>query len=198
MNYDIGMKNAVILHGVPEKENYYDPAKPSESNAHWLPWLQKELIIRDIKADTPEVPFAYEPQWELWCREVARFDITPDTILVGHSGGAGFWLRYLSEHTELQVDKVVLVAPWLDPDKTLKEPFYAPPFDSNMTERMKGIVIFRSDDDSESVQQSVARITKEIHGVTVREFTGYGHFTYENLHGIAFPELLQEIIANKI
>jgi hypothetical protein len=57
------MKNAIILHGCPGKTGYYDPALPNESNAHWLPWLQKELIIRDIKADTPEVPHSYEPKW---------------------------------------------------------------------------------------------------------------------------------------
>ena len=83
------MQNAIILHGAPEKEHYYDPEKPSESNAHWLPWLQKELLLRDIAAVTPEIPLSFEPKWNLWCREVARFDITPDTTLVGHSAGGG-------------------------------------------------------------------------------------------------------------
>lgn len=31
---------AIILHGMPDKEEYYDPANPSQSNRHRIPWLQ--------------------------------------------------------------------------------------------------------------------------------------------------------------
>ena len=190
------MKNAIILHGAPEKENYYDANKPSESNAHWLPWLQKELIIRDIKADTPEVPYSYEPQWDIWCREVERFDITPETILIGHSAGGGFWLKYLSEHPELHVGLVVLVAPWVDPDKTLKEDFFAGELDRTLVARTDGVALFRSDDDSDNVLQSVDKILAAVDDITVKDFEGYGHFTYLNLEGIAFPELLETVLSH--
>jgi predicted alpha/beta hydrolase family esterase len=189
------MKNAIIVHGAPEKENYYDPKKPSESNAHWLPWLQKELILRDIAAQTPEIPLSYEPKWELWCREAERYDMTPDTILVGHSCGGGFWLKYLSQHPDKQVGKVVLVAPWLDPDETLEEDFFAGDFDSGVVARTQGITVFVSDDDSESVHKSLERIKREIPDIRVRPFHGLGHFTYENLHGVEFPDLRDEILS---
>lgn len=189
------MKNAIILHGAPEKEHYYDPKKPSESNAHWLPWLQKELLIRDIAAVTPEIPLSFEPKWDLWCTEVERFDIAADTILVGHSAGGGFWLKYLSLHPELRVGKVVLVGPWLDPDQTLEENFFAGDFDPQLAARTGGLVVFESDDDSDTVKQSINRIKNEIHGITYRQFRGYGHFTYENLQGVSFPELLDEVLA---
>src|SRR4051812_28906502 len=109
------MKNAIILHGKPDQQQYYDPAIPSESNSHWLPWLQKQLIVKDILAVAPEVPFAFDCNWPVWQKEVERFTIGPDTVLIGHSTGAGFWIKYLSIHPELKVNKVVLVAPWLDP-----------------------------------------------------------------------------------
>lgn len=183
------------MHGAPEKEHYYDPKKPSESNAHWLPWLQKELLLRDIAAVTPEIPLSFEPKWNLWCREVARFDITPDTILVGHSAGGGFWLKYLSQYPELQAGKIVLVAPWLDPDHTLKENFFEGDFDPNLAQRTKGLVIFESNDDSDSVKQSITRIKAEVTGVSAQLFRGYGHFTYENLGGTMFPELRDEVLS---
>ena len=189
------MKNAIILHGAPEKEHYYAHDLPSESNAHWLPWLQKELMIRDIKADTPEVPLAYEPKWDVWCREVERFDITPDTMLIGHSAGGGFWVKYLSLHPELRVDKVVLVAPWVDPDKTLEEDFYAGELDRTLVQRTNGVTIFRSDDDSDNVLTSIDRILENVDDVQVKDFHGYGHFTYQNLGGEAFPELLKVLVA---
>jgi predicted alpha/beta hydrolase family esterase len=190
------MKNAIILHGAPEKEHYYDHRKPSESNAHWLPWLQKELIIRDIAAMTPEIPLSFEPKWDLWCREVERFDITPDTILVGHSAGGGFWLKYLSQNPQIRVARTVLVAPWLDPGRTLEEDFFAGDFDPQLASRSGQIVIFESDDDSDSVKVSIRRIQSEIQGIQYRTFEGYGHFTYDNLQGICFPELLDEVLSN--
>jgi predicted alpha/beta hydrolase family esterase len=188
------VKNAIILHGAPEKENYYDPKLPSESNAHWLPWLQKELLIRDIAAATPEIPLSFEPKWNVWCREVERFDITSETILVGHSAGGGFWLKYLSQHPELHVGKVVLVAPWLDPGRTLEEDFFAGEFDSGLASRTQGLIVLASDDDSESTLVSIDEITKQIKDIKLRTFPGYGHFTYDNLKGTEFPELLEEIL----
>lgn len=189
------MRNAIILHGAPEKEHYYDPKKPSESNAHWLPWLQKELIIRDVHAVTPEIPHAYEPRWTLWCREVERFDITPDTWLVGHSAGAGFFLKYLSIHPELKVDRVVLVAPWTDPDNTIEErSFFEFEWDPAVAGRTGGMSVFYAPDDSRSVQQTVAAIRHHTRGIHFKKFPpGYGHFTYENLNSITFPELLEEL-----
>lgn len=186
--------NAIILHGVPEKEYYYDPDKPSESNAHWLPWLQKELIIRGIKADTPEVPRAFEPQWPIWRREVERFDIGARTLLVGHSGGAGFWLRYLSQRPELRVAKVVLVGPWLDPHRTVAGSFFDFEIDRGLADRTGGMAIFHSRDDSDSVQVSVERILGGVDGVRLREFKNYGHFKDDNLGGQRFAELLDELL----
>lgn len=189
------MQNAIILHGAPERKFYYDSSLPSESNAHWLPWLQKELLVRDIAAATPEIPHSYEPKWDTWTREIARYDMTPETILVGHSAGGGFWAKYLSQHPELRVGKVILVAPWLDPDGTLQEDFFAGSLDAQLPERTRELVIFASDDDSASVQKSVARLMRDIPGARLRQFHGYGHFTYDNLGGVEFPELLSEVLS---
>src|SRR5438105_2169657 len=108
------MKNAILLHGLYTKQEYYDESEPSMSNAHWFPWLQRQLLLRDIKGDTPEVPFTYKMIWKDWVKEVERFEINEDTLLIGHSMGGGFWVRYLSERPELKISKVVLVAPWLN------------------------------------------------------------------------------------
>ena len=41
-------------------------------------------------------------------------NINRDTILIGHSAGAGFILKYLALHQNLKVRQVILVAPWID------------------------------------------------------------------------------------
>lgn len=107
------MKNAIILHGKsgPGEQEYYNPDFPAASNSHWIPWLQKQLMIRDIYAQTPEVPNSWKPDYATWCKEFERYDITPETVLVGHSCGGGFLVRWLSERPDVRVDKVVLVAP---------------------------------------------------------------------------------------
>jgi len=46
------MKNAILLHGTSSKEEYYSLEYPSASNSHWLPWLQKNLLVNDVHAVT--------------------------------------------------------------------------------------------------------------------------------------------------
>lgn len=164
------------------------------SNAHWIPWLQGQLLKHDIAAATPEVPLAYAPKWERWVKEVERFEIGPDTILVGHSTGAGFWIRWLSEHTEIKVGKAVLVAPYLDIEKESIPDFFDFKLDKNMVSRTKGLTIFHSDDDDPEMQSTVKFLRKNLKDFTYREFHNYGHFTYRALHTHKFPELLEECL----
>lgn len=109
------MKTAIILHGMPSKKEYYNPSSKAQSNKHWFPWIQRQLILRDILAQTPELPEPYEPVYEKWCSIFDQFKIDEETILIGHSCGAGFLVRWLSEH-KVNVSKVILVAPFLDPE----------------------------------------------------------------------------------
>jgi uncharacterized protein len=188
------MKNAIIIHGMPSKEEYYSPEYPSASNFHWLPWLQKQLIIRNIKADTPEMPFAYEPDYVIWKSEFERFDITPETILVGHSCGGGFIVRWLSEQTNIRVGKVVLVAPWLDTAHELSTGFFNFIIDPTLVSHTSGLTMFHSDDDDQDIISSVEVLGRELKGAVQVPFSGYGHFISEDLRVHGFPELLEEVL----
>jgi len=189
------MKNAIILHGGPSKEEYYDPNTPSESNAHWIPWLQGQLLKHEFAAATPEVPHSFDRNWSVWNTEVERFDITPETILVGHSTGAGFWIKYVSIHPNINVDKVVLVAPWLDPDHEQTKNFFDDfKIDPNLVTRTKGVTVLYSDDDQKSVLKTVEIIRQKVKGVAFKEFHGYRHFCIEDMKTTEFPELLQVIL----
>lgn len=189
-----GMKNAILLHGKPGKDEYYDASTPSCSNYHWFPWLQKQLIVKDIKADTPEVPFAYDPQYELWVKEVERFEIGPETTLVGHSCGGGFWVRYLSEHKDLKVGKVILVAPSLNPEKTWGAKFFDFVIDPELVHRTKELIIYHSSNDHDGIQESVRLLREKLSGLKYVEFENMGHFTVEDMPSSEFPELAEEII----
>ncbi|MDZ7786417.1 MAG: alpha/beta hydrolase [Candidatus Saccharibacteria bacterium] len=187
------MKNAIILHGQPGKEEYYDPERPSMSNAHWIAWLQAQLLKNDIAAATPEVPNAFHPDWDLWKQEVERFDINSNTIIVGHSRGGEFWLRYLSDNKDITVGKVVLVAPSLGWHYSDDHYFGDFIIDPGLAKRTNGITIFHSDNDGEGIQKSVKEIRDSIENIKYREFH-LGHFTFRSMGTDEFPELLDEVL----
>lgn len=188
-------KNAIILHGSTDEEEYFSIKYPSMSNSHWLPWLQKQLLVKGISTATPEIPNPYRLNWEVWRREFERFDITTETILVGHSCGGGFLVRWLSEHKDRKVGKVVLVAPWIDPTNMKKgqDDFFNFDIDPDLVSRTDGVTIFNSDDDMHVIQESVKILRKEIKNIGYKEFKGYRHFITKHMGTDAFPELLEEI-----
>lgn len=194
------MKNAILIHGKPGKNDYYNPAFPSSSNFHWFPWLQKQLLIAGIATQTPEMFMAWQPDYRIWSKELGHYDITPETILVGHSCGGGFIIQWLSEHKDIKVAKVVLVAPWLGSTgdtKTDDEPiggFFEFNIDPELANRVGSIIIFNSDNDAETIHSAVSRIRQAIPSVKYKEFHNYGHFCGSDLGKDEFPELLEEIV----
>lgn len=185
------MRNAILLHGLTGKDEYYNPNRPSSSNSHWFPWLQKKLLMEEVKADTPEVFHPYEMIWTSWVQEVERFTIGRETTLVGHSMGGGFWVRYLSEHPEILVDKVILVAPWVNLNHEKATDFFDFDLNPEIAERANEFIIFASDDDGKDVQNSVNYLIEKIPNAMVRTFHGYGHFTQRTLKDNTFPELFE-------
>lgn len=188
------MRNAIILHGLPDKHEYYSEKYPSASNSHWIPWLQKHLLMNNIKADTPELFKVYEPNYERFVKEIERYDITPETTLVGHSMGAGFWVRYLSENPQVVVDKVILVAPGINLGHNYDTDLFDFEIDPSIVVHSNNFVLFVSDNDSKIIQNSVNVLIEKLPNITVTEFHDYGHFTMKAMNTNAFPELLEAIL----
>lgn len=185
------MKTAVIVHGKPNREEYFEQQSPSPSNHHWIPWLQKQLLIRDYIAQTPEMPKPWAPHYPAWKKEFERFEISEKTILVGHSCGAGFLVRWLSEHNKVRVGRVILVAPWLDPNRNQTKGFFDFTVDPQMAARTDGLAIFNSDNDGDEVQESAMLLHNTIENHYYKEFHNYGHFCMEDMGTDQFPELLE-------
>jgi hypothetical protein len=45
---------------------------PSASNSHWIPWLQKQLLIKGHDVQTPEVVRPYLVDYDGWRTEFER------------------------------------------------------------------------------------------------------------------------------
>ena len=185
------MSQYILFHGTTDKDEYYSDKYPSLSNMHWFPWLQKQLLIQGHQAHTPEVFEAFAPTYEKWLRELNRYEINEETVLVGHSCGGGFLLRWLTEN-EVRVKKVILVAPWLDPAHQNSGSMFDFGFDDSISEKAE-VVVFYSTNDYEDVQKSVEMIKENLPELDYREFKNYGHFLINEI-GEKFPELREECL----
>lgn len=188
--------NAILVHGWAHRDEYYNPKYPTSSNSHWFPWLSKQLMIRDIHTVAVELPNSFYPNYDSWKKEFERFDISEETILVGHSCGGGFLVRWLSEAENIRVGKVVLVAPWLGirPDQDFDDSFFDFQIEPSIIEKTKGLMIFNSTNDVSEIQESVDKLMTELKGARLVVLENKGHFTERGLGSLEFPELLNELV----
>jgi len=190
------MKKAIIIHGYNDQSEYEDFNRPSPSNDHWLPWAQRQLLLKGIETQTPEMPGFYEPNYNKWKKTLDIFQPDPDTILVGHSCGGGFLVRWLSE-TKQKVGRVVLVAPWLDPEseKVIDPNFFDFVIDPEIASRTESLTVMYSADDEPAILKTIDILKSKLNNVHFREYKNKGHFVLGSLNSEKFPELL-EILTN--
>ena len=187
------MTNAIIIHGTCDEDEYFSDKYPSLSNSHWFPWLQKQLLINNIFTQTPEMPEAHKPDYDKWKKEFEKFDVNSETILVGHSCGGGFLIRWLSEN-KIKIKKLILVAPWLDPSREKTTTFFDFEIDNTIKDRAEEIHLLMSKDDDEDILKSVKIIRDQIPEILYHEFLDLRHFTYGHMKTDKFPELLNYIL----
>lgn len=188
------MQNAIIIHGMPSKEEFLDTTISSPASSHWLPWVKAQLEKRDIIVSIPEMPVPYEPEYTSWAALFEQNSITPKTILIGHSLGAGFLIRWLSEHPLVVIDKMVLVAPWIDPAGEITTGFFDFTLDTSIVNRTQGVIVMYSTDDEDVIMESVDLLRTALPGALFQKFTNKGHFTLGDFGTTAFPEILEHLI----
>jgi predicted alpha/beta hydrolase family esterase len=188
------MKNAIIVHGMPSRDEYYNPANPKQSEDHWLQWLTRELNARGIVTNALDFPKPYAPVYGTWKEVFERHPITTDTLLIGHSLGAGFLVRWLSEN-KTHVGKVALVAPFLDLNHNKVGPdFFDFKIDGDMGARTKGMAIFIAPEDDKEILESAVMITAHVPTAETMSLVGRGYFTLDVMKTEAFPELLDFLL----
>ncbi len=189
------MKRALVIHGMPSREEYYSQSFPAPSNSHWFPWLQRQLQLKDIFCQTPEMPEPFNPDYIKWKTEFEQFKVDSETTLVGHSCGGGFLVRWLSEN-EINIDRLILVSPWLDPNRLETTNFFDFQINPVIQDRLKSIDILISDNDNvEGVKESVKIISSHLPKARIHQFSGKGHFTIEEMKTEELPDLLDLILA---
>ena len=193
-------KNCIIVHGCPsDKEKAMNP-KTRTYDKHWIPWIKKELVSRDIKVETPLMPEPWYPVYEKFKKEFEKIKIDENSILVGHSCGCAFLVRWLGE-TKKRIAQLILVAPWKvnyrkswsDDIRKIREKFYTYEIDETIKNRIEEIVMFTSNNEEDGGKESL-RIFHEALGGNIMSLDNHGHYCLKNMKTEEFPELLEEII----
>ena len=87
----------IIIHGCPsDVEKAMDP-ETRTYDKHWIPWIKKQLTSKGINVESPLMPEPWQPNYETWKKIIDKLDINQNDILVGHSCGGGFLVRYLGD-----------------------------------------------------------------------------------------------------
>ncbi|MEK7587736.1 MAG: alpha/beta hydrolase [Patescibacteria group bacterium] len=182
--------NCVIVHGCPSDSS---EERTQEYAKHWMPWIKKELTSKGIETQIPLMPEPWHPNYEAFKREFEKYDVTPNIILIGHSCGCSFLVRWLGE-TKRRIKKLILVAPWKINDKHDKwrKLFYEYPIDKTIKNRVNEIIMFTADNEKNDGKKSLSFFHEALGGKIV-ELKGKGHYTLEDMDTEKFPELLKEL-----
>lgn len=177
--------NCIIVHGCPSRED--DNPKTRTYDKHWMPWIKNKLESIGINTLIPLMPEPWVPKYENFKREFEKLDINENTILVGHSCGCAFLVKWLGENKQ-RIKKLALVAPWKFADDLNEKDFYEYEIDETVKDRVGKIFIFSSDDEEEYGKIS-AEIFHEAIGGRLIELKGMGHYTQADMGTEKFPEL---------
>jgi len=189
--------NCIVAHGCPsDREKAMNPATRTYDK-HWIQWIKKELETRGIKTETPLMPAPWKPDYKAWKKEFEKNDINENTILIGHSCGCSFLVRWLGE-TKKSILKLILVAPWKikEDASEAEKTFYEFPIDAGIKERVKDIVIFTADDEAKDGKNGLKMFYKALGGEIIN-LQDHGHYTLKNMGTEEFPELLDEVFKTK-
>ncbi len=184
------MKNCIIVHGCPSDIEKSMNQETRTYDKHWIPWIKEKLISKEIKVEVPLMPEPWKAVYFKWKEEFNKLDVNKKTILVGHSCGCAFLVRWLGE-TKERIDKLILVAPWkIAESGGAEEGFYDYDIDVTIKERVNKVVIFTSDDEKDDGKKSAKIFGEALEGEII-ELKQHGHYTQGGMGTIEFPELLE-------
>ncbi len=185
-------RNCIIVHGCPSDAAFERDPETRSYDKHWIPWIRDKLIERGIPTAAPVMPDPWAPNYANYKHEFDKQLVTEATILIGHSCGCAFLVRWLAESKQA-IDTLVLVAPWKIarfgcPHRLA---FYDFTVDATITSRVRRIIMFTSDTESDDGKRSLA-IYRAALGGEVVDLPCRGHYTHGDMGTCAFPELLEQ------
>lgn len=179
----------IILHGCPPSEEMVTPKEK-----RWMNWLADKLNEVGLTAVAPEMPTSWKPKYEAWKKEFEQYPVSRKSVLIGHSCGAAFMVRWLME-TGIRVKKLILVAPAKVPESAedKRQDLYNFDLPTDVPPIADEIVLFTSNDLPHHLQ-SLALYTKALNPRVIK-VENKVHFLFFQMGTNEFPELLDEALA---
>ncbi|MBI2038659.1 MAG: alpha/beta hydrolase [Candidatus Niyogibacteria bacterium] len=189
------MKTVITIHGCPSNKERAMKPETRTYDKHWMPWIARKLTERAISVRMPMMPNPWAPDYDAFRKEFEKYPVSEDDILVGHSCGCAFLVRWLGDSKQ-RIAKLILVAPWKisDTPDPFRKAFAEYPIDETIRSRVKEIILFAADDEEDDGKRSL-KIFHDALGGKIIELKGRGHYTLDDMGTEEFPELLKEIIA---
>jgi predicted alpha/beta hydrolase family esterase len=187
-------RNCIIIHGCPsDQEKAMDPATRTYDK-HWLPWTKKQLEVRGIAVKAPLMPAPWAPVYEDFKREFEKSAVGENSILIGHSCGGTFLVRWLGE-TKRKIHKLILVAPWKIEDDAdeFQRNFYVFPVDIAIRDRVGAIIMFTAPDEALAGKKGLEMFHEALGGEVI-SLDGHGHYCLSDMRTEEFPELIKAVV----
>jgi predicted alpha/beta hydrolase family esterase len=195
------MKQVVVIHGgdaFPSYDAYLVALKnwdvdlsDFKRSGDWKSTLA-EVLGPNYQVLMPQMPNKQNAkyiEWKIWFEKLIPF-LIDGVVLVGHSLGATFLAKYLSEeHFPKTIAGTILIAPPYDMDENRSVvEFVLPQSLLLLAEQAGKIVLYHSENDSIVSFSELAKYRAALPHATVRIFKDRGHFNQ-----VQFPELIADI-----
>jgi len=186
--------NCIIIHGTPGKEEKAMPPEKRFYNRHWMLWIKRELEKKGWQVAKPDMPNPWKKVYNNYKKEFEKYGVNENTVLIGHSSGCAFLVRWLGESKQ-KVKKLILVAPYkiTHENNKFEKAFYKFDVDESIRDRVEEIIMFTADNESVDGKKSL-RIFHSSLGGKIIELKAHGHYTLKSMGTEEFPELLREIL----
>src|SRR5262249_17789206 len=143
---------------------------------HWIPWVRGQFAARGIPTVTPAMPDPWAPDYATFKQAFEQHPVSERTILVGHSCGCAFLVRWLGD-TKREIDTLALVAPWkvARAGDIVRAAFYDYVIDVTIRSRVRRILMFTSDTEHEDGKRSL-EIYRTALGGKIIDLPNRGHY----------------------
>jgi len=194
-------KQVVVIHGGDTFESYeeylnflcnyeIDIERYKSGKTDWKPWLRQKLGS-DYEVILPVLPNRTNAQfseWKIWFEKFLPF-LNDGVILIGHSLGGAFLVKYLSEnYFSKKIKAVFLVSAVYNKDSE-GYPVLSFSLPKKLTLQTENTMIYHSIDDPVVPFSALEQYKKALPYAHTRIFNNRGHFNQEE-----FPELVEDIL----
>jgi len=195
----INKKQVLVIHGGSTHtsyENYLNTLKNKNPKLEWnlskRGWKDnlQDRLGHEYLVYTPQMPNktnAQYDEWKIWFEKIAT-QLDDDFILIGHSLGGIFVVKYLSENVlSKKIKKLFLISAPFNSEDLGKEGLLS--FErkadlKNLSKQVSDIFVYHSKDDPEVPFSHLERYSKDLPGANIRALDTEGHFLGESIPGL--------------